>query len=97
MDGKADYYSGEGDAQSEGSGGEPQKPDEKADSNTALLPKSLFGDAEPEVGAEIKLKVVHSYGDEVEVECCKDGDLKKSSAMDEAEKKLGDMATMETE
>lgn len=35
---------------------------------TALLPKEFFGDKELNVGDECKIKIVHIYEDEVEVE-----------------------------
>jgi hypothetical protein len=38
---------------------------------TALLPKSIFGDKTLEPGAECKFKVVQIYEDEVEVEYVK--------------------------
>ena len=38
---------------------------------TALLPKSIFGDKTLEPGAECKIKVVQIYDDEVEVEYVK--------------------------
>lgn len=34
---------------------------------TALIPKSMFGDAEVKPGDEIRLKVVRSFDDEIEV------------------------------
>lgn len=55
------------------SAGEDQKglgsptPKESTEENTALLPKSLFGGADPEVGAMVTMKVVAVHGDEVEV------------------------------
>lgn len=52
--------------------GEPKEPvedkeREESDEETALLPKSLFGDKELEPGKQCKVEIVAVYDDEVEV------------------------------
>jgi hypothetical protein len=94
-----DYYQG-GDtaaAPDEAADNAPQTDDPKADdesagSNSALVPKSLFGDTDPEVGSEVKFRVVHIYDKEVELEPA--GEKSKSPTMDDSEDKLGQMAMM---
>lgn len=41
--------------------------EQERDPETALLPKSVLGDQELHEGAEITLRIVKDYGDEVEV------------------------------
>lgn len=65
-----DFYSEDGggsDADENGAGALPDQ-EEKAEGETALLPKSIFGNKPPEPGATCTFKVVHVYDDEVEVE-----------------------------
>lgn len=54
-----------------------QAPSPKEDGKSALLPKSMFGDAKP--GETITLKVEHVYDDEIQV-CAYDGDEKTEPA-----------------
>ena|ERR1700677_230434 len=99
-----DYYAGEDQAAPDTApdnapDGSPKgkEDDDSAGNNSGLLAKSLFGDSDPEVGSEVTFRVVHIYGDEVEVEPVTGEDNEKKSAspaMDEAEDKLGSMATM---
>lgn len=86
----ADYYQ---------SDSAPEKSDdgkrEESDSESALLPKSFFGDKDLEVGKKCEVKIVHVYEDEVEVEYVrhkkkdndkdndKDGDDKPSRRRDD--------------
>jgi hypothetical protein len=63
-------------------------PQEHSDSGeeTALLPKSIFGDKTLEPGATCKFKVVQIYDDEVEVAYVKhekDGDKEKDYSPEE--------------
>lgn len=64
----------------EESGGEP----------TALIPKSLLGGKKFDVGEEVVMKVVHIYGDEVEIAYATgEGGEKKGSMMDQTVAKIG--------
>lgn len=80
----------------------PPQPDQPApneskddmDADTALLPKSIFAGKDYKVGDEIKLKIVHDYDDEVEVQCMHDkkdnnSNDQSSSYMDDALGKMG--------
>lgn len=42
--------------------------DNKDSENTALVGNSFFGDSEPEVGEVCRVKVVHRYDDETEIQ-----------------------------
>lgn len=64
---------------------------ERHEGETALLPKSLFAGKSMEPGAEVTLKIVHVYDDEVEVECVKE-EASEPSELDMADERLGDMA-----
>lgn len=74
-----------------------EKPDDKMDGETALIPKSLLAGKDFQVGEEVVLKIVHDHGDEVEVEYAPEkpdegkGDMGKPE-MDMADEKLGAMA-----
>jgi hypothetical protein len=99
-----DYYNARGDAMPEGAdqSSEEKKPDDQPDTNSALVPNSLFGDKPPEVGAEIKVRVVKTYGDEIEIEVVNEEmddnkNTRKMPNMDKAEAALGDMGTMQGE
>lgn len=46
----------------------PSDTKEEIEENTALLPKSFFPDGIAEVGKTCKVKIVHVYEDEIEVE-----------------------------
>lgn len=76
-------------------GGKKPMRDEEG-GETALLPKSLCPDMEFEPGQELKLKVVHVYDDEVEVEYMKEGEEDKGrghkSEMEQAGDRMGAMA-----
>ncbi|MDB6108313.1 MAG: hypothetical protein JWR69_63 [Pedosphaera sp.] len=94
----ADYY--QDPDQDPGAGGgaaeppEDQNPGEKAEGETALLPKSLLGGGDCQPGEKISLEVVHVYEDEVEVKMVNGEDGEKSPGtpvMDEAQNKLGMM------
>lgn len=96
-----DYYAGEDQAApattTDTTPDDADKSDDQATGgNSALVAKSLFGGSAPEVGSTVSFKVVHIYDDEVEVEPVSDDNEKKSSSpeMDEAEDRLGSMATM---
>jgi len=58
----------------------PDKPkDDQEDGETALIPKALFGGADPKPGEEYVFQVVRSYeGDEIEIKYSpkKDGESK---------------------
>lgn len=64
--------------------------DETAEGESALVPKSIFGDSMPAVGDVIQMRVEHIYDDEIEV--CPMGDEEaaegetggKKSAMSDA-------------
>lgn len=61
---------------------------------TALLPKSIFGQKDVQVGGECTFRVVHVYDDEVEVEYVKSEHKEPSgqSAADEADSAIDQMA-----
>lgn len=90
-----DFYSNEGagsDANETGAGAEPQQPqEEKAEGETALLPKSIFGSTPPEPGATCTFKVVHVYDDEVEVEYQDDENAEDNSELGKADSALAAM------
>lgn len=73
-----------------------EKPaDEQSDDRTALLPKSMFGGADPKEGEEYYFTVVHVYEDEVEVEYSKGEkkpEVKAATPMEEADGKMDMMA-----
>lgn len=54
----------------------PEKEREESDVETALLPRSIFGDKKLEAGKKCEFEIVHTYDDEVEVKYVKhkDGD-----------------------
>ena len=87
-----DYYGGQ-------PGGDAAAPkpapkdgeDDETGMDSALLPKSLFGQQMPEVGAMVQLKVEHIYEDEVEVSVAGEADGKKST-MDTATDAFDKMA-----
>lgn len=68
-----DYYPG-----ADGGGDEPmpeQKPQgdgkaesDKAEGESALLPKAMFGGKDPQAGEEYVFRVVRTYEDEVEIQ-----------------------------
>lgn len=64
----------------------PDQTEEEQGSETALLPKSLFGDAK--VGDTLSVKVTHIYEEEIEVEPV-------SEAQEESEETAGDMADLQ--
>lgn len=65
---------------------EPAEEQTGTDSETALLPKSIFGQKDLHVGAECKVRIEHVYDDEVEVSYVPhEGDDKEPSAADEAD------------
>lgn len=66
--------------------------EERAEGETALVPKSLFAGKAPEVGDTVSLKVVHIYEDEIEVEPETEEKEESGSAMDEAMNGMGEMA-----
>ena len=45
----SDFYGGGDDGGAMGGDAQPDKPEEKADSNTALVPMPIFGDTEPKL------------------------------------------------
>lgn len=65
---------------------------EDSSAETALLPKSLFGDKNLEPGAECKIKVVRVYEDEVEVEYVKHEKDGKESQEYSPEEQIDKMA-----
>lgn len=76
-----------------------EKPMEEKDDGdtTALLPKSILAGKEFKPGEEVILRIVHDYGDQIEVEYATE---KKGMSGDESEtsmasKKMGDYATEE--
>lgn len=75
------------------------KPDEEQtpESETALLPKSLFPGEEPAVGDVCQFKIEHIWDDEIEVSYMKEGEgeeksPRKPSAMDDATDAFDKMA-----
>lgn len=76
----ADYYQDpDQDAGAEtGAAEPPEDQGEKAEGETALLPKSILGGGECEPGERINLEVVHVYEDEVEVKPVKGGEPDQS-------------------
>lgn len=63
----------------------PEKEREESDVETALLPKSIFGDKKLEAGKKCEFEIVHTYDDEVEVKYVphkKDGDKDKKEDED---------------
>lgn len=86
-----DYYPS---AQEEG--GPPAKGPEKSDkpdSETALLPKTIFGDKPLEPGSKCEFEIVHVYDDEVEVAYAHDEKSEQPSApMEQSEGELSSMA-----
>lgn len=70
----------------------PEKNDEDSE-NTALLPKSIFGDKKCEPGETISLRVVADHGEEIEVEPAEEkSDSDDSSEMDKAQNGLNGIA-----
>jgi len=73
----------------DGAGGESAR-----DGETALLPKSIFGNKELEPGAKCTFEVVKTYEDEVEVKYSKEAKAKSPlESMEEAEMGLEQLAT----
>jgi hypothetical protein len=70
--------------------------DEDTGAETALLPKSLFGDKEPAVGDVCQFKVEHIWENEIEVSWMAEGEEQKTSkprtAMDDATSAFDNMA-----
>lgn len=70
---------------------EKQPDDETMEGETTLLPKSLFGDYDCQPGEIKRVKVVHVYGDEIEVAGLPPEDQEKGmGAMGEAEGRMSD-------
>lgn len=65
-----------------------QGDDETAEGESALVPKSIFGDSMPAVGDVIQMRVEHIYDDEIEV--CPMGD--EEAAEGESAKKKSTMS-----
>jgi hypothetical protein len=66
--------------------------DDKEEGETALLPRSLFGGADPKPGEEYIFEVVRSYdGDEIEIKYAPKN--KEEGKNDEADGKLDAMGT----
>lgn len=66
--------------------------DSSSDYDTFLVPKSAFGESEPNPGDKETIEVVHVYEDEIECRCTggKEESPKKST-MDEAMDDMGSM------
>lgn len=98
-DDDSDYY-----GEMDGGGDAPDKPmdkgkdDETMEGETSMLPKSMFGGAEPNVGEEYIFKVEHIFENEVEVSYAKGGEEKDEekpkgkSSMDDAVSGFDDIA-----
>lgn len=71
-----DYYPGDTSSE-EGVRKDGGKDDAELDkAGTCLVPRSLFQGQSVKVGEEYGFKVVHEYGDEIEIEYAKGGDKK---------------------
>lgn len=87
-----DYYGGN---PGESSDDMPEKPEDKKDmeSETALLPKSMFGNHEPKEGEEYVFKVVRTHEGEVEIAYSTgESKDKEKSGMDESMDAMDGMA-----
>lgn len=82
---------------------EPSAPKPKAErkeseQETALLPRSIFGQKELKPGKECKFRIVATYDDEIEVEYVEHSETKdddKGEAMAEAETEIDRMVNTE--
>jgi len=66
---------------------------DKMEGETALLPKSILGGKKFNVGEEVVLKIVHEYGDEVEVAYAPEKPTEDNESMEGAMKSMDAMAT----
>ena len=64
-------------------GAEAREEQTGTEQETALLARSLFAGKDLEVGSECKVRIVHIFEDEVEVEYIKHYDEKESTDTDE--------------
>ena len=90
-----DYYGGGPDMADPAKPSQTKPDDQEPDSDSALLPKSLFGGKTPEVGDECTFKVEHLFEDQVEVSYVKEGMDEKpkgKSTMDTATDAFDQMA-----
>jgi hypothetical protein len=69
----------------------PQGDGEGREQETALLPKSIFGQKDVTPGSECKFRVVHVYNDEVEVEYVAHDEKKKTDSYSEVDDKIDAM------
>ncbi len=71
---------------------------EESESQTTLVPKSMFGGKEPQPGDVCKFEIEHIYEDEVEIRYVNDNEKPKSE-MSMADEKMDQMgeANMEAE
>lgn len=74
---------------------EDQGEDEAPEATTALLPKTILGGKEFTPGQEVVLKIVHVYGDEVEVEYASESEPQTQKSMS-ADEEIDAMATETT-
>jgi hypothetical protein len=88
-----DYYGGN---PGESSDNAPETPEDKKDmeGETSLLPKSMFGKHDPEVGEEYVFKVVRLHEGEVEIAYATGEEKdKEKSGMDDSMDAMDEMAT----
>lgn len=74
----------------------PQDDKEKMEESdeTALVPNSFFGDKPPEVGHVCRIKVVHVYEDETEVEYMDQEKGEDTSSKDEMSNSMDSLNSM---
>jgi hypothetical protein len=91
-----DYYPDQGGDQ--GAADQGDQTSDTPDAQTALLPKTIFGDKPLEVGSECTFKIEHVYNDEVEVsyvphdEGQEEAPADAMSGMEQSQGQLGAMA-----
>lgn len=66
---------------------------ESTEQETALLPKSIFGQKDLKVGSECSFRIVHIYDDEIEVEYVAHKSKKPGGSMMEVDRNIDRMAS----
>lgn len=88
-----DYYAGDEEAASGESG---RKPDSKSgDMDSCLVPRSMFQGKSLKPGDEFVFKVVHQYGDEIEVAYSKGEEKKPEMEKEPMQEKGSAMAAFD--
>lgn len=91
----SDYYTPEAEDDTRSSQPTPDDSGD-ADTQTALLPKSIFGNKDLEPGTECTIKIEHVYDDEVEVSYVSSDTNSKQTEMDHSMSSLDNMASNES-